>query len=154
MSRSLRKSGADALVRARPPWSRSCAHCQPRRLLARSAGGVSAAAGVAEMAAWPAVSELVALSQTARIPPETWINILTATKATKAVSRQYSARSCPRSSECKAIRKRRNIALTKPNRSLVLQAQHDHDLFRYATKPGRGAVFSRAAIKSHVQEPI
>src|ERR1019366_4860725 len=147
MSRSLRKSGADALVRARPPGRALALIVNHDGYWLGVLAGVPAAAGVAEMAAWPAVSELVALSQTSCIPPETWINI---PKATKAVSRQYSARSCPRSTDCKAISKRRNIALTKPNRSLVLQAQHDHDLFRYATKPGRGAVFSRAAIKSHV----
>src|ERR1035437_1003706 len=97
---------------------------------------------------------MLALSQTACIPPETWINIPTATKATKAVSRQYSARSCPRSSECKAFRKRRNIAITKPKLSLVLQAQHENVLFRYGTKPGRGAAFSGDPVKSPERQPI
>src|SRR5450756_1695248 len=126
MSRSLRKSGADALVRAPPPGRALALIVNHDGYWLGVLTGVSAAAGVAELAAWPAVSEMLALSQTACIPPETWINIPTATKATKAVSRQYSARSCPRSSECKAFRKRRNIAITKPKLSLVLQAQYDN----------------------------
>lgn len=77
-----------------------------------------AAAGVAEMAELLRVSEVFASFQSACMPPERWTKIAIPTKATKAVSRQYSARSCPRSSECKAFRKRHNIAITKPKLSL------------------------------------
>lgn len=88
---------------------------------AEAAAGVAAAAaaGVGVIAALPALSEVFAPSQTACMPPERWMRMAPATKATKAVSRQYSARSCPRSSECKAFRKRRTIAVTKPKTSLV-----------------------------------
>ena len=73
---------------------------------------------MAETTELPVARVVFALFQTACMPPERWMTIATATKATKAVSRQYSARSCPRSSECKALRKLRKIAITKPKLSL------------------------------------
>ena len=79
---------------------------------------------VAEMAALPAVSEVLASLHRACIPPERWMKIAIPTRATKAVSRQYSARSCPRSSVCKALSKCRNIATTKPKISVKRRREH------------------------------
>ena len=80
--------------------------------------GVSAPPVVPLMAALPAVSEALAPPHTACIPPERWMMMPSATNATRAVSRQYSDKSCPRSSDCKAFTKRQNIALTKPDFSV------------------------------------
>ena len=80
---------------------------------------LAAAAGVAEIVVVPVVREMFAPLQTACMPPERWTKIAAAINVTKAVSRQYSARSCPRSSECKAFRKRRTISTTKPKISLI-----------------------------------
>ena len=109
---------------------------------------------VAEMAALPAVSEVLASPHTACIPPERWTKITIPTRATKAVSRQYSAKSCPRSSECKALNKCRNIATTKPKISVKRRREHDHNLFRYGPTPEPGAAFSRAFLKSREYSPI
>ena len=86
---------------------------------------------VAVLVPLPAIREVLASLHSACIPPERCIKIATASKATKAVSRQYSARSCPRSSDCKAFKKRREIAITKPKISIVRGQQYDHSLFRY-----------------------
>ena len=80
--------------------------------------GVPVAVGDPLMAALPAVSEVFAPPHTACMPPERWMMIPSATNATRAVSRQYSDRSCPRSSDCKAFTNRQNIALTKPDFSV------------------------------------
>ena len=56
-----------------------------------------------EVAELPATKAPFAELQRACIPPEEYMTIVTAIKATKAVSRQYSARSCPRSSVRKAV---------------------------------------------------
>jgi hypothetical protein len=109
---------------------------------------------VAEMAALPAVSEVLASPHSACIPPERCTKIAIPTRATKAVSRQYSAKSCPRSSECKALSKCRNIATTKPKISVKRRREHDHNLFRYGPIPEHAAVFSRHFIKSREEPPI
>ena len=111
---------------------------------------VSPEVGVAEMAALPAVSEVLASLHSACIPPERCTKIAIPTKATKAVSRQYSAKSCPRSSDCKAFKKRREIAITKPKIRIVRGQEHDHDLFRY----GPMANCFQAVIKSRAESPI
>ena len=93
---------------------------------------------VVEVVALPAVSEVLASLHSADIPPDRWMRTATASKATKAVSRQYSATSCPRSSDFKAFKKRREIAITKPKIRIVRGQEHDHDLFRYGPKAGGG----------------
>ena len=96
---------------------------------------------VVEVVALPADREVLASLHSADIPPERWMRTATAIKATKAVSRQYSATSCPRSSDCKAFKKRREIAITKPKIRIVRGQEYDHNLFRYGPKAG-----DRAAI--------
>ncbi len=91
---------------------------------------------VAELVVLPAVSEVLASLHSACIPPERWMRTATAIKATKAVSRQYSATSCPRSSDFKAFKKRREIAITKPKIRIVRGQEYDHNLFRYGPKTG------------------
>ena len=123
------------------------------RLVAGSAGGGAGGRGLRKSAALPAVSEVLASPHSACIPPERWTKIAIATRATKAVSRQYSARSCPRSSECKALSKCRNIATTKPKISVIRGQEHDHNLFRYGPMPGRSGIL-RAFLKSREEPPI
>jgi hypothetical protein len=69
------------------------------------------------------------------------------------VSRQYSARSCPRSSECKALRKPL-IAITKPKISVVRGKEHDHNLFRYEPIKGAASRYSEGVVKYRAEQPI
>lgn len=64
--------------------------------------------------AWLAVRETFAPFHTAWIPPEACMKIAAAARVSNAVSRQYSAKSCPLSSFRKRLRNARNIMTTKP----------------------------------------
>ena len=70
--------------------------------------GVEAPLAVLEDVILPVVSDVLALAQIACTPPEEYTKIPAAIKVSNAVSRQYSAKSCPLSSFRKRLRNARN----------------------------------------------
>ena len=89
---------------------------------------------VPDIAMLPAVKEVLAPPQRDCMPPDRCTNIPNPINATSAVSRQYSARSCPVSSRQMPCKNPVTFFITSTKISLGQYPLPDYPLFRYGSK--------------------